>query len=43
MNVRDSWSEEDHPYENHVETLGMNPLKRGVAAIMDRTGAYDKV
>ena len=43
MHVKDSWSEPDRPNENPVEALGINPLKRGVSAIMDRTGAYNKV
>ena len=43
MKVKDSWSEPKRPNENPVEALGVNPLKRGVKAIMDRTGAYNSL
>ena len=43
MKVKDTWSEQHHPNENPVEALGVNPLKRGVKAIMNRTGAYDSL
>ena len=35
MMVKDTWSEPHRPNENHVEALGVSPLKRGVEAIMD--------
>ena len=43
MKVKDTWAEPDRQNENPVEALGVNPLKKGVKAIMDRTGAYDKL
>ena len=39
MMVKDTWSEAGRPNENPVEALGVNPLKRGVQALMNRTGA----
>ena len=41
MKVKDSWSEPGHPNQNPVEAIGVKPLKMGVQAIMDRTGALD--
>ena len=41
MQVKDTWSEPDHPNENPAEALGVNPLKRGVQILMNRTGALD--
>ena len=39
MMVKDSWSEQGHPNENPAESLGVNPLKKGMEQIMNRTGA----
>ena len=39
MMVKDSWSEPGHPNENPAEALGVNPLKKGVEQLMNRTGA----
>ena len=43
MMVKEKLSELGHPNENPAEALGVNPLKRGVQALMDRTGALDIV
>lgn len=38
IQVADSWSELVHPNQNTVESLGVNPMKRGAEAIMNQTG-----
>ena len=43
MKVKDSWSEPGHPNQHPVEAIGVTPLKLGVQAIKDRTGALDTV
>ena len=43
MKVKDSSSEPGHPNQNPMEAIGVKPLKLGVQAIMDRTGALDTV
>src|SRR5210317_1186406 len=43
MRVKDTWSEAGHPNEIPAEALGVNPLKRGVEVLMNRTGADDRV
>src|SRR5210317_1951086 len=43
MRVKDTWSKAGHPNENPAEALGVNPLKRGVEVLMNRTGADDRV
>ena len=43
MRVKDTWSKAGHPNENPAEALGVNPLKRGVEVLMNRTDADDRV
>ena len=40
MMVKDTWAEAGHPNENPAEALGVQPLKRGVQVLMNRTGQH---
>lgn len=39
--VKDTYSEAGHHNQNPIEALGVQPLKKGVEVIMNRTGADD--